>query len=616
MPSLRTLLTLPRVLRHGTAVGAGLPPDEAVVLDVPDVALRTALAAAGTGDHAPARELLSATRLGCQWEQRDVYVSELAQFALHNPGWLDAWLAAAPEDPDAALVRADLRIHQAWEIRSGARAAEVSPEQFKAFFALLKDAVPVIGAAAELNPADPVPWRIALTHARGMQSSREIFDAYWTEAVERAPHHYGCHASALQYLCAKWYGTHREMFDFAEQAAEEALPGSKINALPLLAAVEYEIVAGGPAADDPSGADSIPPHRVAAAVDRALELSGWYDPGDPEAAGFRNHLVLMLVRAGRWEEALRVFRAIGVHATSFPWAHLGGDPRRHFLDVRTGVRVQVATRTPFFGAPPAVPVPAGAPDWAPRSLAVASAPLTAVAQAALLCRTGLRLAPAGAAFTHVELTGEGSLAGAVDLFTTGEKWPAVVLQRSGDRYGITLYAKGRKLAGHEWAPGAPVPSLETAGATAAALAAAYGVADARPLTALLRAMDAPGRRLADTVAALGLPALPEGFGERSATLDGVPGARVLAPRGFLSGVRDTLTTEDGAMPLPPRGTPVRFPARWWAMRALYLLLLAPAACFSWWGAFHDRLRPVPLALTTLGSGYVLTQVVAALRRRG
>lgn len=615
MPSLRTLLSLPRMLRHGAAVGAGLPPDEAVVLDVPGAPLRGALAAAGTGDHGPARELLSATRLGCQWELRDTYVRELAQFALHNPGWLDAWLAAAPEDPDAALVKADLCVLQAWEIRSGARAAEVSPEQFKAFFALLKDAVPVIGAAAEFNPADPVPWRVALTHARGMQSSREIFDAYWTEAVERAPHHYGCHASALQYLCAKWYGTHREMFDFAEQAAEEALPGSKINSLPLLAAVEYEIVAGGPAADDASGADAVEPARIAAAVDRALELSGWYDPGDPEAAGFRNHLALMLMRAGRWEEALRVFRDIGVHATSFPWAHLGADPRQEFLDFRTGVRMQVATRTPFFGTPPAVPVPAGAPDWAPRALAVASAPLTAVAQAALLCRTGLRLAPAGAGFTHVELTGEGSLAGAVDLFTAGEKWPAVVLQRSGDRYGITLYARGRKVAAHEWAPGAPVPSLDAAGATAAAFAAAYGVHDARPLTALLRGMDAPGRRLADTVAALGLPVLPEGFGERPAALDGVPGARVLAPRGFLSGVRDTLTTETGAMPLPPRGTPVRLPARWWAMRALYLLLLVPAACFSWWGAFHDRLRPVPLVLTSLGSGYVLTQVVTALRRR-
>jgi hypothetical protein len=128
-------------------------------------------------------------------------------------------------------------------------------------------------------------------------------------------------------------------------------------------------------------------------------------------------------------------------------------------------------------------------------------------------------------------------------------------------------------------------------------------------------MDAPGRRLADTVTALGLPALPEGFGERPAALDGVPGAQVLAPRGFLSGVRDTLTTDRGTMPLPPRGAPVRRPAGWWAMRVLCLLLLVPAACAMWWGAFHHRFHPVSLAVTSLGSGYVLAQVAAALRRR-
>lgn len=615
MPSLRTLLTLPRMLRHGTAVGAGLPPDEAVVLDVPGAPLRAALAAAGAGDHAPARDLLSATRLGCEWERRDVYVAEMAQFALHNPGWLDAWLAASPDDPDATLVKADLSILQAWEIRSGARAKDVAPEQFKAFFALLKDAVPVIGSAAELNPSDPVPWRIALTHARGIQASREIFDAYWAEAVERSPHHYGCHATALQYLCAKWYGSHEEMFDFAEHAAEESLPGSKINALPLLAAVEYDIVAGGAAGDGEDGEDVIDPARLAAAVDRALELSTWYDPGDPEAAGFRNHLALMLLRASRWEEALAVFRDIGVHATSLPWAYLGADPLQEFLDFRTGVRMQVATRTRFFHAPPRPPVSASPPEWAPRALAVAAAPLPAVAQAALLCRTGLRLAPAGRRFTYVELTGEGSLAGVVDLFTAGEKWPAIVLQRSGDRYGITLSSRGRRLAAHEWAPGAPVPSLDRAGSTAAALAAAFGIPDARPLTSLLRGTDAPARRLADTAAALGLPALPVGFGDHPAVLDGLPGAQILAQRGFLTGVKDSLTTDESALSFPPPGTPLRLPYRWWLLRALYLFFLLPGAAFTWYSAFHGHLRAVPLVVTSLGAAYVLAQVIAALRRR-
>ena len=101
--------------------------------------------------------------------------------------------------------------------------------------------MPVIGAAPSCNPADPVPWRIALTHARGMQAPREVFDDYLAEAEARDPHHFGCHAQALQYLCAKWYGSHEEKFRYAERVAASAPPGSGLHALPLQAALEYRL---------------------------------------------------------------------------------------------------------------------------------------------------------------------------------------------------------------------------------------------------------------------------------------------------------------------------------------------------------------------------------------
>ncbi|MET4927579.1 hypothetical protein P3L51_35360, partial [Streptomyces sp. PSRA5] len=349
--TLRTLITLPRMLRHGAAVGAHLPPDASVVLDPPTPELRAALTAAYAGDHEPARDLLASTRVGAEWERRGGYVPRLAESALHSPGWLDTWLARSPRDPDAVLVKAEHRVQQAWEIRTGARASGVSRDQFQAFFALLDDAVPVIGAAAELNPTDPVPWQVALTHARGSQAPREVFDAYWAEATARAPHHYGCHLSALQYLCDKWYGSHTEMFDFAERAAEHSLPGSKLHALPLLAAVEYDVVADG----TPPEGGPIDRSRIHAALKRALELSDAYPPGDPEVAGVRNHLALMLVLGDRHGEALEQFRAVGAHATEYPWAYLG-DARGEFLDFRTGVRMHVAAGMPFFSRPKA-PVP-------------------------------------------------------------------------------------------------------------------------------------------------------------------------------------------------------------------------------------------------------------------
>ncbi|MFE7403301.1 hypothetical protein [Streptomyces sp. NPDC057557] len=618
------LLTLPRVLRHSAAIGADLPPDEAVVVDAPDAALRTALTSATEGDHRPARELLAATREHTQWELRDGYVSRLAEAALHNPGWLDAWLAESPEDPDAALVRADLCIDRAWEIRTAERAKDVSREQFRAFFALLEDAAPVIGRAAELNPTDPVPWRIALTHARGSQAPRDVFDEYWAQALARDPHHYGCHASALQYLCAKWWGSHEEMFGFAESAADTAPPGSKLHALPLSAALEYVVVS--PTPGTPAGPDPYAP-RVAAAVARALDLSAAYEPGSHEAAGFRNHLALMLLRTERWDEALDAFRSIGVRATKYPWGYFGDDPRQEFLETRSGVRIHVATRTPFFGRPPQPrTAPAATPVWtpgAPCAVAIAAARPADVAQAALMCGVSLRTAPATATHTYVEavpearpakrsvLSTEDPLTTAADNFTTGEKWPTLVLRRTPERCGLTLFRKGRPLATHEWNATSPAPDHATVTVTAEALSRAFALTDPRPLTHILRSTGNPPRHQSDLLAALSLPPLPPGFGDRPEVLDTLPDARVLTRRGLLAGMRSTMTTQDGEHPRAPDGHEPR-PPRWWVLRVLGLLLFTAAAVHSWTA---PDTHPLRATTATLASLYTAARLTSAWRQR-
>ncbi|MFC8825149.1 hypothetical protein ACFT9I_07295 [Streptomyces sp. NPDC057137] len=629
--TLRTLITLPRMLRHGAAVGAQLPPDASVVLDPPAPELRAALTAAYAGDHAPARDLLAATRVGAEWERRGGYVPRLAESALHSPGWLDAWLAESPQDPDAVLVKAEHSVQQAWEIRTGARASSVARDQFQAFFALLDDAVPVLGAAAELNPTDPVPWQVALTHARGSQAPREVFDAYWAEATARAPHHYGCHLSALQYLCDKWYGSHTEMFDFAERAAEEALPGSKLHALPLLAAVEYDVVAGGPSREG----GRIERSRIQAALDRARELSDAYPQGDPEVAGVRNHLALMLVLADRHEEALEQFRALGVHATEYPWAYLG-DARGEFLDFRAGVRMRVAARMPFFsrskpagasGAVKAGAYEAGTEAVAtprpspvtPHCLALVAAPPHTVADAALMCGVPLRIAPAPGRSSYVELAadsepgiratllGEDRLTAAADNFTTGEPWPALVLRRTGDRYGFTLLRQGKKVADHDWDPAAPVPDHAAVAATAATLTAMYGVADARPVTNLLRGSADPARRQSALVKALGLPPIPAGFGTRDEVLTTLAGAQVLARRGFLAGILDTLSGDPSGRPPMPRRP------RWWVLRIAGLVLFTPVTAYAWWSPDIGWFRA---SLSTIATCYIARQLTGAWRRRG
>ncbi len=581
------------MLRHGSTTGTDLPPDTAVVLDPPAARLRPALVAAAAGDHRPARDLLAATRLGGEWENRAAWTPRLAACALQSPGWLDDWLAGSPDDPDAALVRAGVSLKQAWAVRTGARAKDVPPDQFEAFFALLDDAAPLISDAAEACSDDPVPWQFALEHATGSQSPREVFDAYWAEATLRAPHHYGCHTAALQYLCEKWHGSHEEMFDFAERSAGAALPGSKLHALPLLAAFEHDVLADATRGDGVRRS-RISRVRVGAAVERALALVATYEDGDPEVADVRNHLALMLLLGRRPEAALAQFAAIGTHATEYPWAYFG-PAREQFLEFRAGVRLHVAAQVPFFTGRTIPAQRTRPPDEA--GVAVVRASTGRVAEAARQTGAELRISarddatyaevPAGtpgrgAPARRATLMGEDALTAVTAGLTRSVRRPALVLRRTGDRYGFTLLRRGRRLAEHEWDATAPIPDHESATATAGALAAAYGIEDSRPLTALLRACDAPAARLAALVAALGLPPVPADF-----TLAHDPGAELVTRR-------------------------TRRPGRWWATRLAAILVCAPTTLYAWWAPGVGRARA---CLATFATLYLTTRLTRAWRHR-
>lgn len=328
MPLLRALLSTARRFRHSPRLSAGLPADDAVLLDAPDERLSPALVAAALGEYEPAAKLLATTRDGAEWEDRDRYLGRLVMFAHSREGWLIDWLAAAPRDPDALLVKAQLAVHRAWE--SPARAER------------LREVGPLITAAADADPRDPVPWRLALDHARGTHATHTAFEALWEQAVRRSAHHYGCHVAALRYLSAAWYGSHRECFDFAEQAAEDALPGSLVQALPVRAAFALLLdtqLAG--------RTTSVLEERIDTAADLAIRLSASYRAGDPWPAEVRNLLAYVLVARGRWEEALEQFELIGPHSTSFPWSSVSDDALGHFLDARDRARLRVASATPL-----------------------------------------------------------------------------------------------------------------------------------------------------------------------------------------------------------------------------------------------------------------------------
>ncbi|MGX5209153.1 hypothetical protein ACWKT3_10690 [Streptomyces violaceus] len=307
---------------------SGPSADDEVLLDAPDARLSPALVAAARGDHGPAAALLLATRAASEWERRDRYVTRLAAFARSRPEWLDAWLATAPHDPDALLLGAQLAVDRAW----------LSPARAE----LLREVSPLLTASARGDRRDPVPWRLALDHARGAQAGHKYFEELWAAAVRRAPHHYGCHVAALRYLAASWHGSHQECFDFADRAAQDAPADALAQALPLWAAFGYLTDGCGP---------GVPRARLDAAADRAIALSPLLPAADPWPARMRNLLIFVLVCLERWPDATEQLRLNGPYATSFPWDQVSDDPLGHFLRVRDDVRAATA----------------GQPSWHPRS---------------------------------------------------------------------------------------------------------------------------------------------------------------------------------------------------------------------------------------------------------
>lgn len=324
MSYLRSLIGTTRWLRPRPQPATGLPCDNEVLLDFPDERLAPALVAAAGGEYEPAAKLLATTRDAAEWEDRDRYTARLATFTLSREDWLSDWLCAAPTDPDARLLKAEVAVLKAWD--SPARAER------------LREVGPLIDAAAAGDPRDPVPWRIALDHARGVHASHTAFEALWEQALRRSSRHYGCHVAALQYLSAQWYGSHRECFDFAEQAADDAQPGSLIQALPVRAAFAY-LLSGGHLA--------IARERIDAAADRAIALSAGYEAGDIWPAEMRNLLVYVLISRERWAEAVEQFRLTGPHVTSFPWDRLTDDPLGRFLELRATAGLRAALRRPL-----------------------------------------------------------------------------------------------------------------------------------------------------------------------------------------------------------------------------------------------------------------------------
>ena len=148
-------------------------------------------------------------------------------------------------DADAHALLATVLVAGAWQARGGGRANTVAQEAFRTFHTMLDEADEVGYQALELESAHPVAAVARLDCARGLGVPGEEFWTRFEVATQVRPTLYAAHASMLQALCKKWYGSAELMFDFARRTAANVPIGDPVGAMLVIAHVENLLEIGG-----------------------------------------------------------------------------------------------------------------------------------------------------------------------------------------------------------------------------------------------------------------------------------------------------------------------------------------------------------------------------------
>ncbi|MFI6470696.1 hypothetical protein ACIBL5_10665 [Streptomyces sp. NPDC050516] len=269
------------------------------------------------------RDLLRAT--GDDWALRTHRIRALANAAAGSTV-VEAWRAAEPDSPDAAVLRAATEVTRVFNgaIAAGRGAGTDRDRIDVAVMACL--------SAADARPADPTPWASLLTVVRlyeGGVSRREL-RGWWDELRRRDPYHLEGHVQMLRYFSARWHGTHGSMYDFARDAAGAAPAGSPLPVLVQIARVEeYRYVSDAAKGRAVRGFGQHWNHELA-----VTELRRTYDrwlggrpPGPIRAseAAELNYLAHAACCAGLTHEGAALVGLLGERVALVPWVYTG-DP--------------------------------------------------------------------------------------------------------------------------------------------------------------------------------------------------------------------------------------------------------------------------------------------------
>ncbi len=171
------------------------------------------------GEWRPVQEAFDA---GMSWSDRNTIFYELGDV----DAFPDDWISAMPDSGTPLTARGAFYIRHAWKERGTGRAHNVTDEGWRGFTEYLDLALADLQRAVELSPDDPTPWASMISVAMGLSLPKDEILRLVAEADLRSPGLACVYSRATTALAQKWGGSHRLMFDFAEDTTRRLPDGS------------------------------------------------------------------------------------------------------------------------------------------------------------------------------------------------------------------------------------------------------------------------------------------------------------------------------------------------------------------------------------------------------
>ncbi|MFF5338885.1 hypothetical protein [Streptomyces sp. NPDC013181] len=241
---------------------------------------------------------------------------------------VEDWIGRAVEEDGehratALLISGARHIRWGWDARTGARAANVTREQWQTFYERLRIAEEHLLQAAELRPEWVTPWRQLLISGRGMSLGSDITEVRRDAALRRAPLDLETHLEWLSLLQPRWSGEPGQAMRFARDAFARAPEGDRLGCVIAMAHIEDWVES-----DEP---DCLRTPEIQHELRRAADHSILH-PAYARRPGWQhdfNIFAMALSLADERHTVKRVFRALDGAFTRWPWAYFG-EPEKQF----------------------------------------------------------------------------------------------------------------------------------------------------------------------------------------------------------------------------------------------------------------------------------------------